>query len=89
MIYVKYLAVCNNDPQLARLLVNYSRNIAYEKGYSFVAIGMHEKDIMNKVLHGMMKLTFRSVGLFVSIKNNSELIMKLKQGIPFEDYSLV
>lgn len=89
MMYIKYLAVNNLEKQLVRLLVNHARNIVYEKSYSFVSIGLHEKDPLNSCLSGLLKLTVNSVGMLLSIKNNKALIEKVKQGIPFEDYSLV
>ena len=44
MMYIKYLAVNNHEKQLVKLLVNHARNIVYERSYSFVSIGLHEKD---------------------------------------------
>ena len=89
MIYIKYLAVNNREKQLVKLLINHARNIAYERSYSFVSIGLHEKDPLNTCFSGLLKLTFHSVGMLLSIKDNRWLIEKVKQGIPFEDYSLV
>ena len=89
MIYIKYLAVNGQDKQLVKLLVNYARNIVYERSYSFASIGLHEKDPFNACFSGLMKVTFNSVGMLLSIKDNRSLIEKVKKGIPFEDYSLV
>jgi hypothetical protein len=89
MIYIKYLAVQNNEKQLVRILIGHARNIAYEKSYSFVSVGLHEKDPLNKCLSGIFKMTFNSVGMVLSLKNNKKLIEKVKQGIPFADYSVV
>ena len=89
MIYIKYLAVNNNEKQLVRLLIDHARNIAFEKSYSFVSIGVHEKDPLNNCLSGLFKMTFNSVGMVLSLKNNKELIEKVKNGIPFADYSVV
>ena len=89
MMYVKYLVVKNNEKNMVRLLINHARNIVYDKSYSFVSIGLHEKDPMNHCFSGMLKLTFNSVGMLLSIKSNKPLIEKVKRGIPFEDYSLV
>jgi hypothetical protein len=61
----------------------------YERSYSFVSIGLHEKDPLNTCFSGLLKLTFNSVGMLLSIKDNRSLIEKVKQGVPFEDYSLV
>jgi len=89
MIYIKYLAVNNCEKPIVRLLINHARNIAYERSYSFVSIGLHQKDPLNSCFAGLLKLTVNSVGMLLSIKNNKALIEKVKQGIPFEDYSLV
>ena len=89
MIYIKYLAVNDQDEQLVKLLIDHARNIVYEKTYSFASIGLHEKDPFNTCFSGLMKVTFNSVGMLVSIKNNRSLIETVKKGIPFEDYSLV
>ncbi len=70
MMYIKYLAVNNHEKQLVKLLVNYARNIVYERSYSFVSIGLHEKDTLNTCFSGLLKLTFNSVGMLVSIKDN-------------------
>ena len=89
MMYIKYLAVNKPGKTLVKLLVNYARNIVYEKNYSFVSIGLHEKDALNLCFKGLLKITFKSVGMLLSIKDNRALIEKVKEGIPFEDYSIV
>ncbi len=89
MIYIKYLAADNNNKQIVRFLINHARNIAFEKSYSFASIGVHEKDPVNTHVKGLFKLTFSSVGMVLSLKDNKDLIEKIKQGIPFSDYSLV
>jgi ribosomal protein S18 acetylase RimI-like enzyme len=89
MIYIKYLAVNNNEKQWIRLLVNTARQIVFEKGYSFASMGLHEKDPLNHCIAGLPKLTFHSIGMFLSMKNNQSLVSRVIGGIPFEDYSLV
>ncbi len=89
MLYIKYLAVDQYETKLVKLLVNKARNIVYNKSYSFVSIGLHEKDPLHKCFNGLLKLTFNSVGMLLSIKDNRFLIEKVLKGIPFEDYSLV
>jgi ribosomal protein S18 acetylase RimI-like enzyme len=89
MIYIKYLAVDNRQKSLVKLLIHHARNIVYDQSYSFASIGLHEKDPLHDCFTGLLKLTFNSIGMLVSIKNNHSLIEKIRQGIPFEDYSLV
>jgi len=89
LLYIKYLAVNGTGNVYAKAMVNYARNIVYNRSYSFAAIGLHEKDPLNRCFAGIPVLTFKSVGMLVSIRNNQALVEKVKQGIPFEDYSLV
>ncbi|HET6992386.1 MAG TPA: GNAT family N-acetyltransferase [Bacteroidia bacterium] len=89
MMYVKYLAVTHHDKKIVRLLIDHARNIIYDKGYSFISIGVHEKDPLNACFSGIFKLTFQSVGMLLSIRGNQQLVEKVKKGVPFEDYSLV
>ena len=89
MLYIKYLAVDHNDKKLVKLLINQARHMVYRKSYSFASIGLHEKDPLLKCFDGMFRLSFYSVGMLLSIKNNRHLIEKVIRGIPFEDYSLV
>lgn len=89
MIYIKYLAVDPSEKKLVKFLINYARDIVYRKSYSFLSIGLHEKDPLHNCFKGMLKITFKSVGMLLSIKNSKHLVEKVKNGIPFEDYSLV
>ncbi|MEO6219889.1 MAG: GNAT family N-acetyltransferase [Ginsengibacter sp.] len=89
MMYIKYLAVNNAEQKLVKYLINYARDIVYRKSYSFVSMGLHEKDPLHSSFKGLLKITFKSVGMLLSIKNSRPLIEKVKKGIPFEDYSLV
>lgn len=88
LINIKYLSGGNNKKWI-KLLINYARNIAFEKSYSFVSIGLHEKDPLNNCFSGLLKITVNSVGMLLSLKDNKVLIKQIKNGIPFEDYSLV
>ncbi len=88
MMYIKYLAVNKADTKLVKFLINYARDIAYRKSYSYISIGLHEKDPLHNCFKGLSKITFESVGMLLSIKDSRRL-EKVKNGIPFEDYSLV
>lgn len=89
MMYIRWMAVEENNQEQVRQLIHHARHIAFIKKYSYVSIGLHEKDSLNKALSGIAKFTFRSDGMLLSIKDNRELIQKVKEGVPFEDYSLV
>lgn len=89
MIYIKYLAINLNEKKALLLLIDHARNIAYNKSYSFVSIGCHENDPLQKHFSKLLKFTFHSIGMMTSLKNNNYLIDKVKSGIPYEDFSLV
>ena len=89
MLYIKYLAVRYHDRKLVLALINHARHIAYERSYSFASISLHEKDPLNASLAGHFRLTFKSIGMLISLKNHKRLIEQVTSGIPFEDYSLV
>ncbi len=89
MLYIKYLAIDDFDKHLVAALLKKAKNMAYKKSYSFVSLGLHEKDPLIKCFSGFIKLTFSSVGMLVSMKNNTELMNQVKEGIPFKDYSIV
>lgn len=89
MIYIKYFAVKDNEKEMVNSLIDQARNIVFQKEYSFVSIGIHEKDPLNNCFKVLLKITFNSVGMLLSIKNNKKIMQNVEQGIPFEDYSLV
>ena len=89
MLYVRFLAINAPGHSIARQMINHARQLAYERTRSFVSLGLHEKDPLNRHLRGMFRLSFKSVGMLLSIRNNETLVKQVQKGIPFEDYSLV
>jgi hypothetical protein len=89
ILYIKALAFEPGYEEALKSLVGRARNIAWEKKYSFLAIGIHEKDPVLKILAGYPKFTFKSMGFVASMKGKNDKINSILGGIPFEDYSLV
>ena len=89
LLYIKYLAVDQQDKKMVLAMINHARNIAYERSYSFASISLHEKDPLNRSIKGLLNLTFNSIGMLISLKDHKSLITTVTSGIPFEDYSLV
>ena len=89
MLYMRYLAVPDYNRQIISLLISYARKQAYEKGYSFVSIGLHQRDPLIKKLPRVIRFTFYSVGMLVSMKRSDHLMQKIRQGVPYIDYSIV
>ena len=89
ILYIKSFACEPGQEEALKLLVGRARNIAYEKKYSFLAIGIHERDPILKIFSRYPKFTFKSMGFIASLKGKNEKINSILGGIPFEDYSLV
>lgn len=89
MLYIKYLAVPDYNITLISTLIAHAKRLAYDKSYSFVSLGLHEKDPLIKKLPRFIRFTFYSVGMLVSMKDSKDLMGKVKNGIPFKDYSIV
>jgi GNAT superfamily N-acetyltransferase len=89
MLYIKYLAVREYDKSLISMLISQAKQYAFNKSYSFVSIGLHERDPLIKKLPKFIRFTFYSVGMLVSMKDSKELMDKIKKGVPFKDYSIV
>lgn len=90
MIYAKYYGCIENKEAYLKSLIQQLRHYAFEKKYHLVAIAADEKDtIMNKMLKPLSSFVFRSTLLATSLQKNEEALNKMKQGICYEDYSLV
>ncbi|HYV90299.1 MAG TPA: GNAT family N-acetyltransferase [Chitinophagales bacterium] len=87
MLYAKYFVA--KDTFAAKQLIEYGRNLVYNKNYSFLALGVHEKDPLTAQVKGFPKFTFRSHAMITSLKKNQSLIDSIKRGVMYEDYSLV
>jgi len=89
MLYIKHWAVKTYDKSLVSALISFARQCAYKKSYSFVSIGLHENDILLKKLPKLLRFTFYSVGMLVSMKDSKVLVETIKKGMPFRDYSII
>jgi ribosomal protein S18 acetylase RimI-like enzyme len=89
MLYIRYLALKDYDKTLISTLISFAKQQAYNKSYSFVAISLHENDILLQKLPKFMRFTFHSVGMLVSMKNSEKLMELIKKRMPFRDYSAV
>ena len=87
MLYAKYFVA--KDALVSKQLIEYGRNLVYNKNYSFLALGVHDKDPLTAQVKSFPKFTFRSHGMITSLKKNQSLIDSIKSGIMYEDYSLV
>jgi GNAT superfamily N-acetyltransferase len=89
ILYIKEFGCKPGHDKALKLLIAKARNLAYEKKYTFLSIGIHQKDPLSKVFSRYPKFIFKSMGFLASLKGNNEKINNIIRGIPFEDYSLV
>ena len=89
ILYIKSFACEPGYAEAIKLLLGRARNVAYEKGYTFLSVGIHAKDPFLKLFSGYPKFTFKSMGFVASLKGSKDKIQSILRGIPFEDYSLV
>jgi len=89
LLYIKSLAYEPSYEDALRCLIAKARYFAYKRKYTFLSLGIHEKDPMLKVFSGYPKFNFKSLGFVLSRKGSQHKINSILNGIPFEDYSLV
>lgn len=89
ILYIKSFACKPGHEDALKSLMAKARNLAYKEKYTFLAIGIHERDSLLKTFSGYPKFIFKSMGFITSLKNNTLKINDLLRGVPFEDYSLV
>lgn len=89
MLNIKYLAITRKDKKLIKSLIRRAQNEAHSKSYSFVSLGLHEKDSLIQKLPSFFRIKFKSVGMLITMKNNQKLMDLVKKGIPYKDFSTV
>ena len=90
MLYVRTIAFTSGHEPALRILMQKIRYRAFQEKYSFVTVGIHEKDHpLRFLVRGLPKFTFVSRGFVASLSNNEDTIERIISGIPFEDYALV
>jgi hypothetical protein len=70
------------------VLLSLARTEAFRDRFSFLMLGLHERDPLRSLVRRIPRLTFSSLGFCTSLGEPSRL-KALSQGIPFEDYALV
>jgi len=89
ILYIRSFTCKQNHEAALKLLLSRARNIACEKKYHFLTVGIHEKNPWKKVFATSMKFSLHSNLFVMSMKNDKDRIDMVLNGIPFLDYSLV
>jgi len=89
ILYVKALACRQGHEKALNLLIQKARKVSFDQDYHFLAIGVHEKDPLVRLLGRYPKFTFKSSGFVVSLRGRSDEISASTRLIPYEDFSLI
>ncbi len=89
ILYIRAFAADDGFEDALDALIAHARKYAFDKAYSFVTIGIHERDPLMPYFKRHGKFVFKSVGYVTSLKHRTEVIRRIGAGIPFEDYSLI
>jgi hypothetical protein len=88
ILYLRNAAFEDGHHHALRMLLQRVRNEAFREKYSFVVIGMHERDPLRFLVHGLPKFTFVSHGFVTSLRHDRALLAIVVSGIPMEDFAL-
>jgi len=88
LLYARHI-VCE-DGHLGALeqLLAMARAEAFRRRFTFLAVGLHERDPLRRIVRGIPGFTFSSRALATSL-TRPERLESLAKGIPFEDFALV
>lgn len=89
ILYVKSFSYLPGHEDAFLSLLNFAKQFAYKNNYSFLSITFHETDELRKKVKKFMAFPFKAHGMICSLKNNSNLLDKIKGKNVLEDFSIV
>ncbi len=82
-------AACDDGHRAAlQALLHRARAEAFQRRYTCLAVGLHERDPLRSLVRGIPAFTFTSLAFAASLGDPGRL-KEIAGGIPFEDYALV
>jgi predicted N-acetyltransferase YhbS len=87
-LYVRHMACAKGHEAALGLLVSEARAEAFRRRYTFLTVGLHERDPVRCVVAGTPRLTFISHIMATSLATPSR-VTTLTEEIPYEDFALV
>ena len=88
VLYARFVACEEGHEQALQALVAMARAEAFRRRFTFLVIGLHERDPLRSLVRGIPRFTFSSLALATSL-TRPERLESLATGIPFEDFALV
>jgi predicted N-acetyltransferase YhbS len=88
VLSVRYAACEDGHLPALEALLALGRDEAFRSRFTFLMLGLHERDPLRSLARRIPRFTFSSLGLATSLGDPGGLAKRL-EGIPFEDYALV
>ena len=87
-LYVRHMACSPDGVDALRLLLDDARGRAFRHGFTFLSVGLHERDPLRRAVDGGAGITFHSLAVVGSLLTQGRLA-NLNSQIPYEDFALV
>ncbi len=87
-LYVRFLACAPGHEDALRLLIAEARVETFRQRFTFLSVGLHERDPLRCVVRGIPRLTFTSRAMATSVIQQGR-VNNLVSRIPYEDFALV
>jgi len=88
VLYIRFMACSAGYEAPLKTLLAEARVVAFRQGFTFLSVGLHERDPLRAIVAGIPKLTFISMAIATSLKN-PERVKALFDQIVYEDFALV
>jgi predicted N-acetyltransferase YhbS len=88
VLYARFVACEGGHGQALQALVAMARAEAFRRRFTFLVMGLHERDPLRSLVRGIPRFTFSSHALATSL-TRPERLESLATGLPYEDFALV
>lgn len=88
MLYVRFMGCIEGCEEALRPLIAQARALAYRHRFTFLSVGLHERDPRRFVVEGIPRFTFTSRSMATSAIT-PDRVKSLVNQVPYEDYALV
>jgi ribosomal protein S18 acetylase RimI-like enzyme len=88
MLYVRFMGCVEGCEDALRPLIAEARALAYRQRFTFLSVGLHERNPLRFVVEGIPRFTFTSLSMATSAIT-PDRVKSLVDQIPYEDYALV
>ncbi len=88
LLSVRYAACEDGHAPALRALLKLGQAEVFRHRYTFLSLGLHERDPLRSLVVGIPKFSFSSLGFATSLTSPGRLA-RLAEGVPFEDFALV